>query len=272
MAAQRTGSNALCGLLHGVKGIAMHNELFNQKGVFSHCGPANLLSLHDRNAAPGKFLLQALSIRDDGAVGFKCLPEHIRRSEASHALLSGVLADNRIKKIILKRENRLEVAVSLLRATTTGTYTHANLDNVPVALEPAQFQAFVDSYDAYYTYLAQATVGQHVLRVSYEDLCTNPLSVLKDICNFLGVPEPTSVPRHLFDKQTQEETRTAFDLVNWNALRAAFKHTERAVDFKVPTPSASIPWKQRLMTHRPVTHQTQVVGRYNSRVSGIFPK
>lgn len=33
LATQRTGSNMLCGLLHGVCDVHMHNELFNEKGV-----------------------------------------------------------------------------------------------------------------------------------------------------------------------------------------------------------------------------------------------
>ena len=64
LATQRTGSNMLCGYLNGVRGIAMHNELFNEKGVFTHVGNRNLptTSMHERDASPGEFLIQALSI------------------------------------------------------------------------------------------------------------------------------------------------------------------------------------------------------------------
>lgn len=61
---QRTGSNMLCGFLSGVRGIAMHNELFNDKAVFTHIGDSNLptSSIYKRDAAPEEFLVQALSI------------------------------------------------------------------------------------------------------------------------------------------------------------------------------------------------------------------
>jgi hypothetical protein len=64
LATQRTGSNTLCGYLNGVHGIAMHNELFNDKGVFTHMCESKLptTSIYQRDEQPGRFLIDALSI------------------------------------------------------------------------------------------------------------------------------------------------------------------------------------------------------------------
>lgn len=62
LATQRTGSNMVCGLLHGVRDVRMHNELFNEKGVFSHCMPKDERSIFSRQSAPRAFLLKALSV------------------------------------------------------------------------------------------------------------------------------------------------------------------------------------------------------------------
>lgn len=167
LASQRTGSNMLCGLLHGVRGVHMHNEIFNDKGVFSH-GKALSTDVFERDADPEAFLLKALAVVDTGAVGFKLFPEHIRRSRVHDDLLKRVLTDPRVKKIVLVRDNRLAVAVSRLRAATTGAYVHTQLGDVQVLIEPAELQMAIDSYDAYYQFLRQATAGQHVLHLSYE--------------------------------------------------------------------------------------------------------
>jgi hypothetical protein len=74
LATQRTGSNTLCGHLNGVHGIAMHNELFNDKGVFTHIGKHNLptTSIYKRDAQPGRFLVDALSVDPLSKVSCPC--------------------------------------------------------------------------------------------------------------------------------------------------------------------------------------------------------
>lgn len=58
------------------------------------------------------------------AVGFKLFPEHMRRSAKHLEVAERVLQDPRIKKVVLVRENRLAVAVSKLRAASTGMLTN----------------------------------------------------------------------------------------------------------------------------------------------------
>lgn len=123
-------------------------------------------------------------------MGFKLFPEHIRRSEASRKLFSQVLADKTVRKIVLRRENRVAVAVSKLRAATTGTYIHKKLDHVAVVLDPPELQRFIDTYDSYYQYLKKATVGQHVLWMTYEAWLEDPERELAKVCEHVGVALP----------------------------------------------------------------------------------
>jgi LPS sulfotransferase NodH len=193
LATQRTGSNMLCGLLHVVRGVHMHNELINEKGVFTHCRGIST-DRETRNAAPEAFLAAALAVADAGAVGFKLFPEHVRRSMVHAQLFGRVLADPAIKKVILRRENQVAVAASRLRAATTGAFTHTDVSSVEVWIDPAEMQAAVDSYDDFYTFLRKATAGQNVLHMTYEDLCAAPLPQLQAVCAFLGVRAPMALP------------------------------------------------------------------------------
>lgn len=241
LATQRTGSNALCGLLHSVPGIRMHNELFNDKGVFSHCGVAeDMHSIYARDAAPRRFLLRALGMAAGKsgdpagtgvgrAVGFKLFPEHIRRSGASQELFAEVLADRRVKKVVLQRENRLAVCVSKLRAATTGSFAHKRLDSVRVVASPAELQRCIDTYDDYYDYLREVTAGQDVLWVTHEETCIDEMAVVRQVCRHVGVDAPARLRRNVFQPQTTAGLRSA--VVGWERLRAAFEHDARIRDF-----------------------------------------
>jgi hypothetical protein len=96
LATQRTGSNTLCGYLNGVHGIAMHNELFNDKGVFTHIGKHNLptTSIYQRDAQPGRFLIDALSIDPLSKVWCPC-------QAASFLAFISTLAGLRRRTVIL---------------------------------------------------------------------------------------------------------------------------------------------------------------------------
>lgn len=240
LATQRTGSNMLCGLLHGVRNIAMHNELFNEKGVFSHCVvDADMCSVYARDAAPRRFLLRALAARPPRAaagpgsrraVGFKLFPEHIRRSTASHELFGEVLADPAVKKVVLVRENRLAVCASRLRAAVTGAFTHKTLDDVKVVIDPAGLQRSIDTYDEYYEYVRKVTAGQGVLWLTYEGVCRDPLAAVQRVCRHVGVAAPSDLPRNVFQPQSGAQLRDA--VVGWERLRAAFEGDPRLADFQ----------------------------------------
>ena len=163
LAAQRTGTRLLCGLLHGATGVSMHNELFNDKGVCTHRGGISK-DVPERGAAPERFLLQAFSVADEGAMGFKLVPEHIRKMAEHEALLKHMLADLRARKIVLRRENQAAVAALRLRAATAGACTHTLLPNVRIVIPVAGLQDAPSTYETYYAVLNKAMACQHVLQ------------------------------------------------------------------------------------------------------------
>lgn len=130
---------------------------------------------------------------------------------------------------MLRRNNRLAVGVSKLRASTTGAFSHKRLDEVVVSLDPSGFQGFIDSYDAYYGYLNKATAGQSVLWLSYEDLCEDPRTVVGSICGHVGVEPPAALPKGIFKPQSYQRIRESVS--TWDCLLRAFEHDERGVDF-----------------------------------------
>lgn len=228
LAMPRTGSNMLCGLLHSV--AHMHNELFNEKGVFSHCGGVTT-DTHTRDSNLETFLQGALAPRADAKpVGFKLFPEHMTRSPELAALSTRVLTDPRIKKVILRRDNQLAVAKSQLRAVTTGAYTERRLDEVGVHMSPAGLQTSIDTTAAYYQWLHDATAGQCVLEVTYERLCEAPLLELARVCAHIGVACPVALPQNIFSPQTSGALRDG--VVDWQELRRAFAYSARACDFE----------------------------------------
>ena len=62
-------------------------------------------------------------------MGFKLFPDHW--TGGNEETLKRVLADRRIKKIILRREDYLAVYASKLRADKTGAYIRKSLDGSP---------------------------------------------------------------------------------------------------------------------------------------------
>ena len=119
--ATRTGSNFLCTVLNSHPDILCHHEIFNPHviGVARHLqgGDFRLGSMEERESDPVEFLDRVWRTNlDRRAVGFKmCLWQH---EPAYHA----VLPDPRVRKIILKRRNRVKSFVSLLLARQTGEW------------------------------------------------------------------------------------------------------------------------------------------------------
>ena len=238
LATQRTGSNMLCGYLHNHLQILMHNELFNEVGVFSpkkHDLHPNPKTFGIRDTDPTGFLQKAYDLAEpsENAVGFKLFPDHMMRSESHCELFNTVFKDPRVRKIILVRRNRLQVCVSMLRASISSNYTHKKYDDCNVQFQPDEFQSFVKSYDKYYDWLKDQTLGTSVMTVTYEDLANEQTShnTLNEIANFLGVDKlkqwNTSYPK-------QSESEACEGIVNYTELSRSFKyHPEyHALGFK----------------------------------------
>ena len=161
LAFQRTGSNFLCGKLHNHAEVVMHNELFDFAKIRTYmdkdklANPACRWDVFSRDKSPVAFLYdifhrEPLKKKCWKAVGFKLFPDHWTAN--NEETLRRVLADRRIKKIVLRREDYLAVYASKLRADKTGAYIKKSLDGIPLHIDLSAFDKFIAYYDACYAY------------------------------------------------------------------------------------------------------------------------
>jgi len=246
LAHQRTGSNYLCGILHNHKEILMHGEVFNEHQIFLYKPKPEDKVVWDwdvcsRDRDPCGFLLDAFSKLPfqtakwndqltPKVVGFKLFPEHWRGENG--LVFQRMMADSRVKKIILKRENRLQTYVSKVRADRTGHYLGKSLNGEKVSVDLCAFQQFLDHYDDCYQYYENLLVGQSVFRMSYETLTSDKADeALKSLLEFLQV-NSSKIPRSLEVTVKQSSAdELKLDVLNYHELEFAFRNTDRAVDF-----------------------------------------
>jgi LPS sulfotransferase NodH len=238
---QRTGSNLLCGLLHHHPDIAMHNELFHDQKIHTYGWKDHTWTPSLRDRTPVAFLTDVLSgsgcYRKSGrapkAVGFKLLPEHWHRSEVAHEAFERLLLDERVLKVVLKRENRLHTCVSAMRVGIKGVYISEQHDYIRVHIRPDEFQGFCVNYEACFEYYTRVLQGQKFITVSYEDLADadTQKECVSSVLEFLGVDTEAELQKNpACTRQSNGDMRSA--IVNYAELEYAFRHTKYAKDFK----------------------------------------
>jgi hypothetical protein len=192
--APRTGSNYLCTLLNSHPEILCHHEIFNPHvvGVARHLQNAqfHLGTIEERERDPIEFLGRVWRLNEDRhSVGFKlCWKQN-------EAVFYAVLADQEIRKIVLKRRNRIKSFVSLLLARQTGEWVIYDDAAAPgarpkVHVDEEELLRHIAFNDAYYAEIESAIKQPghlgHVLY--YEDLFSE-ISLCGTL-RFLGVAEP----------------------------------------------------------------------------------
>jgi hypothetical protein len=192
--APRTGSNYLCTLLNSHPEILCHHEIFNPHvvGVARHLQNTDfhLGTIEERERDPIEFLGRVWQ-RPEGrrVVGFKlCWKQN-------EAIFDAVLADPSIRKIVLKRRNRIKGFVSLLLARQTGEWVIYNDAATPgarpkVHVDEAELRQHIAFNDAYYAEIDSAIRQPgHLSHVMYyEDLFSE--ASLREMLKFLDVAEP----------------------------------------------------------------------------------
>lgn len=222
-AAPRTGSNLLCGLLGAHPDILCHHGLFNPAGVHSArgrpCEPLGSAAARDQD--PSAFLKRVWSSAGDArAVGFKI---NLGENEAASAAL---LRDPSVRKLLLRRRNRLRAFVSEEIAARTGVWESydpprkAGLPRIRVAIDDLVRHA--DRNAAYYAGLESVLIatGQDWLETEYESL-SDPAE-LRRILTWLGVGS-----RHPLAPPSSKRAPADLDAVvaNLHELAAALADT-----------------------------------------------
>ncbi len=237
LAYQLTGSNLLCGRLHNHRGVVMHNEVFNMARAWTdlyedvRADPEWRWDIFSRDADPLAFLLGLYSRKSKNkphalAVGFKLFPDHWTPRNA-HALRR-LMADERVKKVVLRRDDLLAVYASKLRADKTGLYLGQSLDDTPLTIDLAAFDAFIRSYAATYEYYDDVLAGQHVHHISYDQLADSTASdeAMLGVLRFIGVTDGI-IPPELLCTVKQTTRPLEHGITNYAQVKAAFQHHPR---------------------------------------------
>ena len=178
VAARRTGSNMLCTLLDSHPAILCHHELFNPRGIFyalSLRGTGFALGSMDERDADGVAFVDRIWRQPEGhrCVGFKLT------CGQAEPVLAHVLAERGVRKLVLRRRNRVKTYVSERIAEQLDqweVYEDRELDPTRprVEVDAEQLRSHVAANERFYHRVESLLeeTWQGFLRVDYEDLAT----------------------------------------------------------------------------------------------------
>jgi LPS sulfotransferase NodH len=176
LAVPRTGSNLLCTLLNSHPQIVCHHELFNPQGIFAahdYRGEALAAeSLNERDRDPLAFLERVWQTAPDSrCVGFKWT---LGQSEE---VLESVVHDRAVRKLVLRRGNRIKTFVSQKIAETTCQWEVYEAQELAmprprVHVDPDQLLEHIATNQKFYGDLSDDLLktGQPHLTIDYETL------------------------------------------------------------------------------------------------------
>jgi LPS sulfotransferase NodH len=197
LAAPRTGSNWLCSLLDSHPAVLCHHEIFNPEGIHT------AISTRTRDLGFGTVAerdLDPLSVLErvwqcslgNQAVGFK-----LNRGQNA-VVFRRVLANAEVRKIVIRRSNRVRTYVSETLAERTGeweSYEWVKTRDTQrtVWIDPDQLQRHISMNRRYYDEIDQALAASRApaLHVRYEDLSEQ--QVRQRMLQFLDVSPVVSL-------------------------------------------------------------------------------
>ena len=226
--APRTGSNFLCTVLNSHPDILCHHEIFNPHviGVARHLqnGDFRLGTMEERQSDPLEFLERIWrKTLGRAAVGFKlCLWQH-------EPVYRAVMSDVTVRKIVLRRRNRVKTFVSLLLARQTGEWVVYDDSPAPgrrprIRVVPAELLENVALHQAYYeeTERSLHASRQDFAMLWYEDLLSD--TAIERALALIGVAgRRPGLPGGQTWKLTPTSLRDV--VANFNQLGAALRGT-----------------------------------------------
>lgn len=224
----RSGTNMLCTLLNSHPEILCHHELYNPHGIFYalHLRDTDfsLGDLDARNSDPQGFLNKVWAgSLGHHAVGFKFT------NRDDEEIYWQVVRDPGVRKIILRRSNRVKIYVSTLIAEATGqweVYKRSQLvkEKPRVVVEPEKLYQAVKRYHRYYERVEQVLEATHQesLKVNYEDLSERETH--QELLEYIGV---NSVDQPLqVESVKQNPTDLRSMVANFDELKQVLKGTD----------------------------------------------
>jgi LPS sulfotransferase NodH len=229
VAAERTGTNLLIGLLRDYPRCLIGNELFNpvnyERGVVPwpdvpEPAPDELLDL--RRSNPVRFwdrLAEEGGRAGFRTIGFKLLYAH---GLAQPDLLDHLARDKATLIIHLKRRNLLRRLISERQASVTGTWAvsgRKTVDRRPkVAISMEEILSSFRLTEERAATFAALFADHRVLDIAYEDLADRPLETAARAARFLGLEPPVSPPTVKYSRTGADRLEDA--LVEFAVLRA----------------------------------------------------
>jgi hypothetical protein len=229
----------LCTLLGSHPEILCHHEVFNPDGAFYALelrdGSFDLGGIEQRNRDPLAFLERVWSADlGHSHVGFKMTH---RQNET---VLDTVLRDADVRKIVLRRQNRVRTFVSQRISEETGqweVYREADLvsQRPRVHVDVGALRKSIAENEGYYgevERLLEAT-GQLFVRVSYERLVVERDVECTRVLEFLGLPEADRAAATLRIRGVRQNPASLRELItNYAELEHALAGTRLAEDLE----------------------------------------
>ncbi len=225
VAARRTGSNMLCTLLDSHPEILCHHEIFNPRGIFCALSLRQtdfaLGSMTERDADPVAFVDRVWR-RPEGrrCVGFKLT------SGQAEPVLAHVVADPSVRKIVLRRRNRVKAYVSeriAERLDQWEVYDERDLDSARPRLEidAESLRRHVADNERFYRCVGSRLddSGQTCLSLDYEDLGAPEQGAR--LLGFLGIESASAALEARSVKQNPRDLREV--VANFDDLAETLK-------------------------------------------------
>ena len=209
LAVPRTGSNLLCTLLNSHPQILCHHEVFNPQGVFTaldYRGQGLAVeSLRQRDHDPLGFLDRVWQTgTDDTCVGFKWT-----RGQ-NQDVLKSVLEDTGVKKLVLRRRNRIKTYVSERIAQETQQWEVYSREELTmprprIHVDAVDLLQHIASNQHFYTEVSAAVKpsSQPHLELEYETLFDRRVQIR--MFEFLAVCSPEIPPIAASVKQNSND-------------------------------------------------------------------
>lgn len=232
IAAERTGTNLLIGLLNDFADCYAGGELFNVNNILKDIIPWRDIADGDRVKLLGlrssdpvvfwKALCGQSANRGVQAIGFKLL---YSQGLAQRELLECFASNKAMPIIHLTRRNLLRRLVSERQAQALGLWaeraTAPGRARPKVAIAMNDIVASLDMIEAQQALYDSMFAEHPVLRLVYEDLARRPVRTAERVAEFLGLTARTSTPTVKYRKTGQEKLSDA--VIDYEALLAKIR-------------------------------------------------
>jgi hypothetical protein len=202
--------------------------MFHRKAIYY--GPKNnnrydFGSLADRDRDPVQFLTKIYSSAHGfKAAGFKMFDGH------NNVLLSALINNKNIKKIVLHRKAALHAYASLEIARITNSYQSVGENQIEpskkikIRVDVQSFKTYVEKRDAFYDRVTKRIGDQPCLAIDYVDIVKST-SPYNKIIPYIGVEESSSL-KAIHQRQNPEKLKDKIE--NFDEIFSLLSETKYA--------------------------------------------